>query len=749
MSNYNSLKATINANVKQNGNQEITGQVLNGVLNAMVNSLGAGYQYIGIATPTSPGSDQTPDYKCFYLALTPGTYSHLGGLVVNEGEVCILKFDTSWTKEVTGIATAASVQAKQDIITDLATIRSGAASGATAVQPAALAAYFLISNIVSQLGESADKVISQAGITAILADYAKSRGVYDEMIVGSAKGLIGYGADPASFLFRKSGGDNEIGTGAAMFKMLKGNSCVWNQLVLDCPSRSEVYGITRTKVNNYTLHYSGTSSQSSGFTGTATTISVINGHKYYCSVRGNIPAGVAAIGGSGLTFPSGVYEAIITSISTATNSSLGINIPIGTEIDTDVTFVCVDLTQLFNGSVPANFSVADFKALFPLNYYASNSGKVIPFAAQNLVTTGFNQWDEEWELGNITDSGEPTPSTSFIRSKNFIPIFPGMEYYFRIPLSDPGSYLGYAYFYDANKSFIGSKTLIPSATQIVTSPAGAYFMKFVPKSAYGTTYKNDTCINLSCDRNGEYEPYEKHTLEVDPASWEDTDGNLIFPYGGMFKAGTAYDFAKAENDGYFHHGTRVFERVDLGTLTWNYSSTYSYFYAVPQGIKQNDYTDLSLRCAVYAISPWTLSSSTDKAIRYAGVGQNGVFVRDSAYTDAATFKAAMSGVYLYYELATPVTKELATPVPASYYVNDFGTEEWQPANTADPYTAPCNLEIAYAMDAVDTLRRLGVNYIKKQSMDNILTAFKTAGIISAYSLTYNSETDEYDCSVTA
>ena len=104
MSNYNSLKATINANVKTNGNQEITGSVMNSVLNAMVTTLGAGYQYAGVATPTNPGSAQTPDYKCFYIATTPGTYTNLGGLVVADGEVAFLKYDFSWTKEVTGIA---------------------------------------------------------------------------------------------------------------------------------------------------------------------------------------------------------------------------------------------------------------------------------------------------------------------------------------------------------------------------------------------------------------------------------------------------------------------------------------------------------------------------------------------------------------------------------------------------------------------------------------------------------------------
>lgn len=116
MSEYSSLKATINANVKTNDNHEITGSIMNSVLNAMVNSLGAGYQFIGVATPTNPGSAQTPDYKCFYLATTPGTYTYLGGLVVADGEVALLKYDTSWTKEVTGIATAESVsQLGQDV----------------------------------------------------------------------------------------------------------------------------------------------------------------------------------------------------------------------------------------------------------------------------------------------------------------------------------------------------------------------------------------------------------------------------------------------------------------------------------------------------------------------------------------------------------------------------------------------------------------------------------------------------------
>lgn len=107
MSNYNSLKATIDANIKQNGNQEITGQILNSVLNQMVNTLGAGYQFAGIATiDTNPG---TPDAKVFYIANGKGKYEKFGGINVTEDDVVVLYWDTAWHKVATGIASQAKL----------------------------------------------------------------------------------------------------------------------------------------------------------------------------------------------------------------------------------------------------------------------------------------------------------------------------------------------------------------------------------------------------------------------------------------------------------------------------------------------------------------------------------------------------------------------------------------------------------------------------------------------------------------
>lgn len=123
MANYKSLKTTINANVKRNGNQEITGQILNSVLTAMVDTLGTGYSFAGVATPaTNPG---TPDAKVFYIANGKGSYTHFGELEVTEDEVVVLYWDSLWHKELTGIAREENltnlekeVATKQNTLTD-------------------------------------------------------------------------------------------------------------------------------------------------------------------------------------------------------------------------------------------------------------------------------------------------------------------------------------------------------------------------------------------------------------------------------------------------------------------------------------------------------------------------------------------------------------------------------------------------------------------------------------------------------
>lgn len=93
MSNYELLKKAIDAVIKANGRAEITGSIMNQTLMAMVNSLGRGYQFIGVATPEI--NPNTPDEKVFYLAMQAGTYTNFGNITLNTG-LTVLTWDGDW-----------------------------------------------------------------------------------------------------------------------------------------------------------------------------------------------------------------------------------------------------------------------------------------------------------------------------------------------------------------------------------------------------------------------------------------------------------------------------------------------------------------------------------------------------------------------------------------------------------------------------------------------------------------------------
>ena len=98
MADFNALETLINAYIKKNGVQAITGNILNGVLRGMVSALGKGYTIVGVATPsTDPGTLTGP---CAYYASTYGTYTNFGNIVVNDGEIAMLIYDEqTWHKE--------------------------------------------------------------------------------------------------------------------------------------------------------------------------------------------------------------------------------------------------------------------------------------------------------------------------------------------------------------------------------------------------------------------------------------------------------------------------------------------------------------------------------------------------------------------------------------------------------------------------------------------------------------------------
>lgn len=104
MVNYANLLATIAANIYTNGNNEVTAAMAKTAMDAMVASLGAGYQFMGVAHPADTPSSYA-DLRAFWLAGEAGTYTNFGGLVLDDRDVAVIKYDgNGWSKEVTGFA---------------------------------------------------------------------------------------------------------------------------------------------------------------------------------------------------------------------------------------------------------------------------------------------------------------------------------------------------------------------------------------------------------------------------------------------------------------------------------------------------------------------------------------------------------------------------------------------------------------------------------------------------------------------
>ena len=69
-------------------NEETDRKAAVAALQSLIDTLNAGYQFMGVATPeTNPG---TPDQKVFYITNGKGTYTNFGGIQVTEDEVVIL-----------------------------------------------------------------------------------------------------------------------------------------------------------------------------------------------------------------------------------------------------------------------------------------------------------------------------------------------------------------------------------------------------------------------------------------------------------------------------------------------------------------------------------------------------------------------------------------------------------------------------------------------------------------------------------
>ena len=245
----------------------------------------------------------------------------------------------------------------------------------------------------------------------------------------------------------------------------------------------------------------------------------VTGHKYFVTATikctKKTAVGFYLNGQYAYTNGYDIRANTLTKVSTLINGgeSGGFNIYVSRKNELEIgdvvqvsNVMLVDLTEMFGtGNEP---SAEGFKELFPNDYYEYTTGKYMNIGQPvSLKTVGFNQWDEEWEVGayNSADGNKADNVRDRIRNKNPIRIFPSVNYYVSKGLQ--------FYYYDADMNFLSWNNYLNPT--IITTPSNACYMNFNGLANSGTTYNNDICINISDpERNGTYESYKENIIEI-------------------------------------------------------------------------------------------------------------------------------------------------------------------------------------------------------------------------------------------
>ena len=526
--------------------------------------------------------------------------------------------------------------------------------------------------------------------------FAAKDGYYSTLTAGAAENLVGPNVDTDTYLIRLTGGaNNEVANGVASVLGMEGNSCVWNQIV-PVPTMQ----IDFTWSSDTSVYYENASlSTNNRFT-------LLANHKYFCklSVDNGITGNnafniqtrpdlilIASHLGYGITTPtinSNVDGIRVNNYNSKQGFSAGDYVKL-------TNFCIIDLTLLGIDNLTTVFQVEAWLAehVGTKPYYAYNAGEILSAKTLGIKTYGQNL------LNPTTKQAKLIPYT-WEDNSNVYTIK-------NVPSDATATYT-------PDATGVAETVDISGGSLDITS-YGSGVLEL--SAATNTTY---VCMKWDGTKDDDVVPYEDHTYDFDVKKVYGKvsgAGEYVQCYpNGMRSAGSVHDTLTA-SEAVVNVGS-----VDLGTLEWtNQSSSvqYSYYSSIlSDAYKPTGLSTAKAICSKYIIaSPSGFINSGDKRFTISGAGR--VNVNDNSYTTVDGFETAMSGVMLYYKLATPITytdliyrdggidRPLAD-VLMNIEVNNWSMEEqlMTPYDNGNPTSIPATINTQYGMDAVEAIDTL-------------------------------------------
>lgn len=365
-----------------------------------------------------------------------------------------------------------------------------------------------------------------------------------------------------------------------------------------------------------------------------------------------------------------ISKIVLASRDTTNNLAIGSHLGAGTIYAKEI--YIIDLTA-FNSDIAdyvysleqstAGSGVAWLKEHFPKlfdEYHAYEPGSLVSVKTSEHRTTGKNLLDENYFSDTSYFDINADHSVDCLQSDN--------RAWSAVPATQ--KFLAGTYVFSRGTT-IGRSTIRTSINDYATD----FTTIFDDSSSVTFTLPQDCYLKIKASYSGSYpvtaypmirfadvsdatfEPYTEHSY---PLGNDDLRGIFKLSNGNLYADGDV-----KTSDGQIQ---RKYSIVDLGTLTWNYTSTYQGFYAT----LSNPAYHFNGICSEYPFVG-TFQNVQDKQCGY--IFDTQVFIKDSNYSTASAFKTAMSGVYLVYELATPTT-QTADPFESPQIVDPNGTEEY-------------------------------------------------------------------------